>query len=81
MYYPAGFHFNSSTYSSRCNYVRVNAKRTYILLVHRGASLVHCTYILALRGQVTSPTRGTYLLCERRAAVPRVLTASIATAI
>ena len=57
-----GLQVSSSTYSSRSNYVRVNAKRTYILLVHG-----------ALRWYIVL----TYLPCVARwPAPPGVLTCS-----
>ena len=62
----AGFQVNSSTCSSRSNYVRVNAKRTYILLVHG-----------ALRWYIVL----TYLPCVARwPAPPGVLTCSASAA-
>ena len=62
----AGLQVNSSTYSSRSNYVRVNAKRTYILLVHG-----------ALRWYIVL----TYLPCVARwPAPPGVLTCSASAA-
>ena len=61
-YFGTGLQVNSSTYSSRSNYVRVNAKRTYILLVHG-----------ALRWYIVL----TYLPCVARwPAPPGVLTCS-----